>query len=187
MERAGELAKVYELKEVGGGTRYIAQFFKGNAGHTSRSIHLLTATALSPEEIRNPDPEEPLIHLKGLLAEGGPSGYDMGAELSPHMVEMLKHFTDEDHRRVERAMRTTYNRLSTFKHTYPFICETGSDSPLFLAVPGEATTLACERRVSGSYAQMNGHNIDSSRQQFALLAGLAKVQAIAAEKIKRSS
>lgn len=164
-------------------TRYIATFFTGTERHTSKSLHLLTAAALSPMKIRNPDPEEPLIHLTGLIAEGGSgSGYDMGAELSPHMVKLLARFTDEHRRRVESAMRATFNCLSSCSYDHPFICAT-HPGPLSLVVPGEETHLACEDGVSAwrSHSSMSGHNIDTPRQQFALLAGLAEVQAIAQE------
>lgn len=172
----GDGLRVEEKEEQ---TMYIAEFFEGsNHRLTSRSIHLLII-ALTPIELLDPDPEAPLIHLKGLLAQDGISGYDIGVELSPRMIELLARFTDEHRRRVEDTMRATSLSMGV-RQDYPFTCSTRL--VLSLVVPGEETWLACAYApAQGSYAEMGGHNIDHAQQQFALLAGLAEAQTIAEE------
>lgn len=115
----------------------------------------------------------------GVGKGGGDAGFSV--TLTPTVIRFLRQFPagEQEMPEVMEAMRWTYEHIYKREKfaRYEAFCRDGY--LLFLMIPGDRSTLSpyntTFRKEKGHGYSIDPHNVDSSRQQFGLLAGLAKL------------
>ncbi len=159
---------------------YIADFTQTPSWQLSASLNLLFM-ALNWEE----ESSDPLIAIEDLVAQGGPSGYDMSARLLERTIIVTRAFSAEEHHHVMVAMERTAHLMGVDTSNYRFNCTTTSS--LGLGISGDYTYLSGDWSDRPQAAELMGHNIHTFWMQAAFLTGLAEVQILVEKRLNSSS